>query len=33
MIVLMNGLFDVVLRNFVPEILASKINPEVVDVQ
>ena len=33
MIVLMNALFDVGLRNFVPEILASKMNPEVVDLQ
>ena len=33
MIVLMNALFDVDLRNFVPEILASKMSPEVIDVQ
>ena len=29
-IVLMNALFDVGLRNFVPEILASKMSPEAV---
>ena len=28
-----NALFDVGLRNFVPEISASKISPEVVDLQ
>ena len=33
MIVLMSALFDVGLRNFVPEILTSKISPEVVDLQ
>ena len=33
MIVLMNALFDVGLQNFVPEILASKMSPEVVDLQ
>ena len=33
MIVLMNALFDVGLRNFVPEILASKIISKVVDLQ
>ena len=33
MTVLMNALFDVGLRNFVPEILASKMSPEVVDLQ
>ena len=33
MIVLMNALFDVGLRNFVPEILASKMSPEMVDPQ
>jgi len=33
MIVLMNVLFDISLRNFVPEILASKMSPEVVDLQ
>ena len=31
MIVLMNAPFDVGLRNFVPEILALKMSPEVVD--
>ena len=33
MIVLMNALFDVGLRNFIPEILATKMSPEVVDLQ
>ena len=33
LIVLMNALFDVGLRNFVPEILASKMSPEVVDLR
>jgi len=33
MIVLMNALFDVGLRNFIPEILASKMSPEVVNLQ
>ena len=33
MIVLMNALFYVGLRNFVQEILASKMSPEVVDLQ
>ena len=33
MIVLMNALFEVSLRNFIPKILASKIRPEVVDLQ
>ena len=28
-----NELFDVGLRNFVPEILATKMSPEVVDLQ
>ena len=32
MIVLMNALFDG-LRNLIPEILASKMSPEVVDLQ
>ena len=32
MILLMNALFDVGLRNFVPQILASKISPKVVDL-
>ena len=31
--VLMNALFGVGLRNFVSEILASKMSPEVVDLQ
>ena len=29
MIVLINALFDVGLRNFIPEILASKMRPEM----
>lgn len=33
MILLMNALFNVCLRNFIPEILASKISPEVVDLE
>ena len=33
MIVLMNAVFDVGLRNFVLEILASKMSSEVVDLQ
>ena len=33
MIVLMNALFDTGLRNYVPEILTSKMSPEVVDLQ
>ena len=33
MIVLMNAVFDVGLWNFVPEILALKMIPEVVDLQ
>ena len=33
MIELMNPLFDVGLWNFLPEILASKVSPEVVDLQ
>ena len=33
MIVFKNALFDVGLRNFVPKILASKMSPEVVDLQ
>ena len=33
MMVLMNALFEVGLRIFVPEILASKMSPEVVDLQ
>ena len=33
MIMLINALFDVGLRNFVPEILASKMSPVVVDLQ
>ena len=33
MMVLMNALFDVGLRNVIPEILASKISSEVVDLQ
>ena len=31
--VLMNALFDVGLRNFIPEILISKMSSEVVDIQ
>ena len=33
MIMLMNVLFDVGLRNFVSEILVPKMNHEVVDLQ
>ena len=33
MIMLMNGLFDVGLRNFVLEILASKLSLKVIDLQ
>ena len=33
MIVLINALFDVGLRNFVPELLASKMSSEVVDLE
>ena len=33
MIVLMNTLFDVGLRNFIPESLASEMSYEVVDLQ
>ena len=32
-IVLMNALYDIGLPNFVPEILASKMSPEVVDLE
>ena len=33
MIVFMNALFDIGLQNFVPRILASKMSPELVDLQ